>query len=45
MKWITTVQYQHTFHPVIPRNLLSELRYDKFEDLPSQNHVSLDPLV
>jgi hypothetical protein len=42
---VTTVQYPHTFHRAIPRNLLFELRYDEFEHLSSQNHESLDPLV
>jgi hypothetical protein len=44
MTWITTLQYPHTIHWVIPRTLLFELRYDELERLSSQNHKSLDPL-
>jgi hypothetical protein len=45
MKWITIVQYPHTFHRAIPRSLFSELWYDEYEHFSSQNHESLDPLV
>jgi hypothetical protein len=45
MKQITTLHYPHTFHWVIPKTLLFELRYDELKHFSSQNHDFVDPLV
>jgi hypothetical protein len=44
-KKITTIQYLHIFHLVIPGTLLYVLHCDEFKHHSSQNHESLDALI